>query len=538
LYKEHTKVPPEYDSNAVTKLTYLHNAVMTTKSNLLEIFGKGKEAEQMTMEQAAELARKWIPKPTDGCKTTDHHYRKDPPDDPGNGPHRGNAPSGRHRYHPYTTAASRDYETNRDRRQGAQQSQTTTRTAKHQARPSRAAPSATDHTDGTSSSKTPGWLDWSSMSKASAPARQMASGSLFLLTLLLSLGASAAMTQPTVHQGTHFRAPAPVMLKQHAACTPGVSCMAQVGDIMPDGPAPAPPDDYTTHPDVGCKIGKHKAFTDADRATLADTLRDGKGAFAYSMSDLPGYCGSQGDFRIQLDTSAPIFTGPRRQSPLERQVADEKCNEMLDAGIIAPCSNTHYASATTMPVKKDEHGNWTDRRFCVDFRPLNTHTIPDRYVMQLPEDLFHRTAGCTIFSKLDLRSGFFQIKVHPDDQDKTAFWWGNKLYKFLRMPFGARNASATFQRVMDFHIAEAGLSDHVSCYIDDLLIFSRTPAEHIAHVKATLIMLESAGLRAHPGKSIFASPVVEYLGHNISADGITPHHAKIAASRPSSAHAM
>lgn len=128
-----------------------------------------------------------------------------------------------------------------------------------------------------------------------------------------------------------------------------------------------------------------------------------------------------------------------------------------------------------------------------------------------------------------MRQGFLQIKIKKEDQPKTAYWLNNSLMMYTRMPYGLKNAPAFFQRVMDHEIAHAGLNHCAVAFIDDLLIYSETPEEHVKHVAAVLDMLHECGLRAHPGKSIFGAESIEYLGHNLSRYGMTPHEAKVAA---------
>jgi len=101
----------------------------------------------------------------------------------------------------------------------------------------------------------------------------------------------------------------------------------------------------------------------------------------------------------------------------------------------------------------------------VDFREINAATEADRYGMHRPDEIFRDIAGHKFFSKMDLRSGFHQISVKEQDQVKTGFWWKNKIYMFTRMPFGARNATAHFQRVVDAEIAKAGLQNNASSFV-------------------------------------------------------------------------
>ena len=252
---------------------------------------------------------------------------------------------------------------------------------------------------------------------------------------------------------------------------------------LPWGAEQALPNARHTRDEVhGWVYGNHPGMTDEHTRALRDALVANKASFAYTVADLPGYSGGMGPYRITLDSDYKILTPPRRHSQLERSIQDEKCAELKAANIVRPIELTDFASAPTMPAKKDAHGNWTEKRFCIDFRKLNEHTLTDHAGPPLPEQLFQDIGEDCIFSKLDLRAGFHQIPVHPDDQPKTTFWWGNKTYCFNRLPFGLKNATAYFQRVMDYEIARAQLQDNVKCFVDDVLIHSRTPAEHVQHV--------------------------------------------------------
>jgi len=139
-----------------------------------------------------------------------------------------------------------------------------------------------------------------------------------------------------------------------------------------------------------------------------------------------------------------------------------------------------------------------------------------------PDEIFRGIAGHKFFSKMDLRSGFHQISVKEQDQVKTGSWWKNKIYMFTRMPFGARNATAHFQRVVDAEIAKAGVQNNASSFVDDILVYSKTAEEHIEHLQKVFDMLESCGLKAHPDKTVLCFDTVEFLGHNVSEHGLTP----------------
>jgi hypothetical protein len=277
---------------------------------------------------------------------------------------------------------------------------------------------------------------------------------------------------------------------------------------------------------------EHPGFTKSQLKRFVKAIERQGACFAHELSDIKGYKGSESVCTIPLNTNARIHTPPRNYGALERQIMDEKCREMRDAGIIVQVPSgkgVRYASAPTMPMKKDADGKWTDRRFCIDFRALNEATLTEPYGLHTAEHLFSKIQGSKFFSKIDLRSGFHQMPVAAADQPKTAFWWGNQLWMFVRMPFGLKNASSIFQRIMDAEIINAQLSHCACSFIDDILIHSATAEQHIQDVERVLAMLASVGLYAHPAKSVFGAEAVEYLGHLVSAQGRSPLEAKVVA---------
>jgi transposase InsO family protein len=189
-------------------------------------------------------------------------------------------------------------------------------------------------------------------------------------------------------------------------------------------------------------------------------------------------------------------------------------------------------------MKRAPDGTWSDKRFCVNFIPINKHTEPDRYGSHRADYLFERVVRGRFMTALDLRSGFHQIPMHEDSVEKTAFWYVSgqgappQLLGYQRMPFGLRNAPAKFQRVMDGELERAGCTDFAFAYIDDLIIVSDTYEEHIEHVSRVLQALASCNLKIHPDKSVFGTNIVEYLGHNVvGTQGITMNEAKVEAIR-------
>jgi len=329
--------------------------------------------------------------------------------------------------------------------------------------------------------------------------------------------------------------PAAAMLchKTEAQCQQPLCATATVTSTLPDGLQSLVPDKmFEKDPVHGWTWGCHPDLTPTQSQALRDLVASHKSCFAYSMKDITGYTGKAGPFRITLTTDQPIFCKPRRYSLLEQQIADEKCTELLEAGIITPAPiDTQFAAAATMPAKKDVHGNYTDKRFCIDYRQLNKYTVPDHYGMRHPEDVFKSLGPATVFSKIDARSGFHNLPIAAEDQCKTTFWWGHKLFMYTRCAFGLRNCPAFFSRVMDLEIAAAGLTHCACSWIDDVLVFADSPEAHYRAVDQVLSMLSKVNLKCHPDKSIFGAAVVTYLGMNVSRYGLSPEQAKVDAIR-------
>ena len=164
----------------------------------------------------------------------------------------------------------------------------------------------------------------------------------------------------------------------------------------------------------------------------------------------------------------------------------------------------------------------------MDYRKLNTCTVRDQYPLPLIDDIFDQVAGSAIYSTLDLRAGYHQIKMAEVDIPKTAFRCHLGLFEYLRMPFGLANAPAVFQRTMDKVLA--GLIGRcVFVYLDDIVVYSSSPEAHAQHLQAVFDRLRHAGLKLKPSKCHFGLPQVRLLGHIISAKGKSPDPEKTAA---------
>ena len=212
-------------------------------------------------------------------------------------------------------------------------------------------------------------------------------------------------------------------------------------------------------------------------------------------------------------TSRPVASTYRRLDPGRLEAAKKEFMDLERQGVVRR-SSSNWASPLHMVMKAD--GTW---RPCGDFRRLNLQTEPDRYTCPNMADLTGRLKGRTIFSKLDLRKGYHQVPVEANSVKKTAIITPFGLFEFLRMPFGLRNAGQTFQRMMDRVLQ--GL-DFCFCYLDDVLVASETPEQHVLHLKQTLERLQLHGLVLNGEKCVLGAVEVEYLGHVVSASGIRP----------------
>jgi hypothetical protein len=288
--------------------------------------------------------------------------------------------------------------------------------------------------------------------------------------------------------------------------------------------------EVTVDPDGKWQFAHNPVGTPEEHAELQGAVRARKRAFAYSHAEMPGYKHKVG-WKMKHNDPIKEACHSRKRSPAEEAILNEKCEELHAAKLISEVPTTNpYAAHPVLAAKKDPlTGQWTDKRLCIDYRKVNKGMVTDSYTTPLPEDIFARAAGCQVWSVIDMRAGFHQLVLDDESARTTAFWWGRRLMQYNRLSFGTKNATAIYQRVMDEVLREGGCADFAMAYVDDLIIFSPDMKTHVEHVKKVLDCLYEVGLRAHPEKSIFGASQVEYLGHMVSADGVQPTQAKVAA---------
>jgi RNase H-like domain found in reverse transcriptase/Reverse transcriptase (RNA-dependent DNA polymerase)/Integrase zinc binding domain/Integrase core domain len=222
-----------------------------------------------------------------------------------------------------------------------------------------------------------------------------------------------------------------------------------------------------------------------------------------------------------IETSGrPVFSKVRRLDAKKLRCAKAEFAKLEAAGIIRR-SKSSWSSALHLVKKKD--GTW---RPCGDYRRLNLQTKHDCYPIPHIWDFTSNLSGCTVFSKIDLVKGYYQIPMAPEDVPKTAVLTPFGLYEFLFMPFGLQNAAQSFQRMMDQVFA--GLP-FVFVYLDDILVASASLEEHKQHLRQVFQLLKDNGLRINADKCLFFWDGVEFLGHQVDLKGVRPLQSNVEA---------
>jgi len=215
------------------------------------------------------------------------------------------------------------------------------------------------------------------------------------------------------------------------------------------------------------------------------------------------------DHRIELELDAkPPARAPYRMSPPELAELRKELDELLQGGLVRP-SKAPFGAPVLFQKKHDG-----SLRMCVDYRALNKVTMKNKYPIPLVADLFDQLGGAKYFSKLDLRSGYWQVRIAEDDVEKTACVTRYGAYEFLVMPFGLTNAPATFCTLMN-NVFKDYLDKFVVIYLDDIIIYSNKLEEHVEHLEAVFKVLRENSLYVKEEKCYFAQEEIQFLGHHI-----------------------
>ena len=258
----------------------------------------------------------------------------------------------------------------------------------------------------------------------------------------------------------------------------------------------------------------HSDIPENKKIRLKQFLKENKQVFASNLKEL----GQTDRYRHRIETvdNAPGVKMPfYRQPPHLQKETDRQITELLENKIIVP-STSSWFSPILLLKKKD--GTY---RFAVDYRKLNKQTKPVYFPLPRLESVFDAlgAARASLFSVLDLASGFWQIPMDPETRHKAAFITHSGIYEWLRLPFGLSNSPATFSMVMAQVLRNLNWK-FVLCYVDDILVFSPDFETHLNHLRQVFECLSNANLTLKPSKCKFAIKNVKYLGHIISEDGI------------------
>lgn len=259
-------------------------------------------------------------------------------------------------------------------------------------------------------------------------------------------------------------------------------------------------------------------LTPPEKTQVADLLEKFKEIFSSEPNDLGRT--SKVQHRIKTGDAVPVKQAARRVPGHQKEEIREHLRQMEDNHVIQP-SSSPWASPIVLAKKKDG-----TTRFCVDYRKLNNVTMKDAYPLPRIADTLDSMCGARYFSTLDLASGYWQVELHPDDREKSAFATCYGLYEFCVMPFGLCNAPATFQRLME-NVLNGLQWKTCLVYLDDVIVYSKTFDEHLDRLREVFERLQAAGLKLKPKKCQLFQRSVQYLGHIISEDGVKTDPEKI-----------
>ena len=252
------------------------------------------------------------------------------------------------------------------------------------------------------------------------------------------------------------------------------------------------------------------------QAGIDKILKENEQIFANSKFDI----GITKDYEasIKLTQVKYIAKKPYRTSFQDKREIEKQIGELLKADLIEE-SCSPYAAPVILVYKKEEG---KQSRLCMDYTEFNKSLVPESQPFPRIDDLTVHARDCKFFTKIDVNSAFWSIPVREKDRYKTAFVTHNGHWQWKRLPFGLKSSPAIFQRVLSSILRKYGLGDFAVNYIDDVLIYSKTYAEHLKHVQLTLKALLEAGFKLNKEKCKFAQRKIIYLGHEIGENNVRP----------------
>lgn len=296
-------------------------------------------------------------------------------------------------------------------------------------------------------------------------------------------------------------------------------------DLIDSNDVPKKPNMEPLKSDIEeCNIGSEedpkmiklsKSLPPNEKVKYIELLKEFQDVFAWNYEDLKSYDTNIIQHTIPFkENQRPFRQKFRRINPILFPSIEKEIKRMYEAKIITPIIFSDWVS-NLVPTRKK-----TGKiRLCVDLRNLNEVSLKDNYPLPKMDHILHRVVGSTIISLLVGFSDYNQILVHPDDQVKTAFTtpWGTLMY--VKMPFGLKNAGATFQREMDIAFSKE-IHDFLVMYLDDITIFSKSDQQHLDHLRQVFTKCRKYVISLNPKKYLFGLEEGKLLGHIISKDGI------------------
>ncbi|KAK1575844.1 hypothetical protein Q3G72_008838 [Acer saccharum] len=266
-------------------------------------------------------------------------------------------------------------------------------------------------------------------------------------------------------------------------------------------------------PDRKVFIGSR--LPDDIRKQLVEFLRERRNSFAWSHEDMIGIDPEVMVHRLQVDPDhQPVKQKRRKFAPERNKVINEEIQKLFDIGSVREVKYPDWL-ANVVVVKK-KNGKW---RVCIDFTDLNKACPKDSFPLPHIDMLVDATAGHELLSFMDAYSGYNQILMHPDDQEKTAFVTERGIFCYKVMPFGLKNAGATYQRLVNKMFAKM-LGSTMEVYIDDMLVKSLVAQQHIDHLRQSFDVLDQYGMKLNPTKCSFGVSSGKFLGYLVSQRGV------------------
>nr|XP_027102744.1 uncharacterized protein LOC113723988 [Coffea arabica] len=275
-------------------------------------------------------------------------------------------------------------------------------------------------------------------------------------------------------------------------------------------------------PEPTVKVGT--CLGDSIRDSLQSLLEEYAEIFAWSADDMPGVPTELAVHRLHVDPGVrPVKQKKRSFAPERKEVVRGEVSKLLEAKIV---KEVYYPTWLANPVLvKKEEKVW---RMCVDFTDLNKACPKDCYPLPRIDQLVDSTAGYEIFCFLDAFKGYHQIALDEEDQEKTSFITEDGTYCYVTMPFGLKNACATYQRLVN-KLFKNQVGRNLEVYVDDMLVKSRTQEQFISDLREVFEVLRSSRMRLNPKKCTFGVRSGKFLGYMISREGVRANPDKIKA---------